>query len=554
MTLPALACGVVRLHVLASDATTSLGYVAGIGAGGTYSKAWADSSLSFSANLLETDLAANPDMLDEAFVVVELDVGGVWTPITTPYLLAPGEGTVIGPAEGSAPEQSPVAVGALKGLLDELCVLPAECDDTSPTLRYACGIEGNRYLGWMSKDFDDTAFTAVDVYTPVSTEAKYNEPQGWDSGATAASWIWKDSTGGLTLFRIGSFTLVDRAVIKFISSADEEHKIYLDGPNMGGVIIDSSANETGYTDKNVWKKRLEPGEYFVSAEMTTVSSVGGDGNDSLRFACGTIDNKGNIDALSLISSSSAVALRQLKADVRPGFPVGELILKLLQENSDLGMTGADILISGATFTETTDSTPTAWDDGQEWVWPLGTPLSQAFSDLSPVCDLDLTPTFDFEAWNERGTTSGATLTPGATPATSTMNIVEYGYSSDPVGPTRYLTLSQDGYDIVTGTTAEASTRPRFGYLESSSSASIGRARDNANQAITQSAGVRRYYHGRVIAVTGAIPCVDFTVADDVSGIDFVNASTSLEVLSITWQQPGDGEAQSVQFNLELGEA
>ncbi len=558
MTRPAFACGLARIHVLGPDTITSRGYLSGIGATGSHSKAWGDAALSFTANALEAAVVADPDLLDDAFAVVQLDIGGVWTPISTPYLLAPGDGTVIGPSEGSAREQTSVGVGALKGLLDELVVLPTEVNETSPTLRYACGIEGNKYVGWQSKGYTpDASWNNADVFTPAAGGPKDKQPKSWDTVAVNAAWVWRspNTEGSLTLVRFGTFTLATRSVVKFISAADEEHKIYLDGPNMGGVIIDSTANETGYTEKQVWKKRLEPGTYRVSAEFTTVSSTGGDGNDSLRFACGTVGTDGEIDAVLLQSSSTTRVRRQSKSATRPGMSLGEVMRRLLEENSTLGCTAADILLGKRTFSDTTDSAGAVWADGQEWVWPLGTSLSSAFADFSEDADLDLSTGFAFQAWNDRGTnrSGSVALVPGAEPATATMNIAEYGYTSEPTGPTRYLTLSQDGYDIVVGATAEALTRPRIGFFESGSAASIGRAKANAFAAIRQNGKLRRYYRARIIAVAGAIPFSSFTVCDVVNGRSFLNAALNLEVLSIGWAQPGESEPQSVLFTLELAE-
>lgn len=556
MPVPTFACGLVRIKVLGPDAATVRGTLAGINAAGVHSKAWGESALSFTANALEAALASDPDLLEDAFAVVELDIGGVWTPVGTPFLLAPGEGTVLGPSEGSAREHTPVAVGALKGLLDELIVLPNECDDDSPTLRYACGIEGNRYLGWMSKGYtEDGTWNTADVFTPGSGGAKFGQPENWDANASPAAWVYRNASGegGLTLLRFGTFTLTQRTVVKFIASADEEMKVYLDGPNMGGVIIDSTANETGYTEKHVWKKRLEPGTYRVSAEFTTVDSAGGDGNDSMRFACGPVGTDGEMSSTYLVSSSSTKVRRQPKNNPRPGMSLGEVIRHLLEDNSGLGCTGADILLDSRTFGDLTDSAGQPWADGQEWVWPLGTSLSSVLADFSEDADFDLDPSFAFSAWNDRGTTTASALVKGADPPTATMNVVEYGWTSEPTGPTRYLTLSQDGYDIHVGTDAELSTRPRFGFFESGGSGSIGRAKSNAAAAIRQNGRIRRYYTARIMAVAGSVPFDDFTVCDTITALDKDGNTLALEVLSIGWAQPSENDPQSVLFTLELAE-
>lgn len=557
MTRPVPAVGSVRLHILGPDAATSRGYLSADGAAGNHSKAVDGSALTFTASHLEAALTASQTMLEDAFAVAEFDVGGDWVPFGTPYALAPGTGQVIGEGEGSAKEQSPVCVGALQALLSECLVLPSECDDSSPTMRYACGIEGNRYLGWQSKGYDEATHSGqwhdADVYTPPGGSAKEDEPTDWDVEAASAEWVWRDAAeGSLTLFRIGTFTLADRTVVKFISSADEEHKVYLDGPNMGGVIIDSTANETGYTEKQVWKKRLEPGTYRVGAEMTTVVSAGGDGNDSFRFACGAVDLKGNIDTVLLETSSDTRVHRQSKSAERPGMSPMEVVHKLLQDNSDQGVTGADILLDGKTFFDAQDSAEVgpSEDECREWVWPLGTPLSSVLMDMSEDIDVDLSTDFEMGIWLDRGSDLSASvaLVPGAMPATAAMNILDLGWESDPAGPTRYLTLSQDGYDIEIGTSAEASKRPKFGFFESGASASLARARANARSAIRQNGKVaRRFMSATIMPVTGCVPEDDFTVCDVISGRDYRSTAQDQEVTDVGWTH----DEIAVDFTLKL---
>jgi hypothetical protein len=625
MARPAVAVGNVRLHILGPDTTTSRGYLSGATATGNHSKAVDGSGLQFTGDALEDDLAADSDLLEDAFAVVELNTGTLaspsWTEIGTPYMLAPGSGTVV--TESGKRQYTPVAVSALHGLAGECIVLPTEPDDDSPTLRLSGGIEQNRYLGWQSKGYDEALHTwnDADLYTPdagtsagtatadadgvvtltahgldaegeririddavyfasvidadtfslelltrtpadlsgsftvyTGLGAKYAEPLNWDANADSAEWVFRDADeGGLTLMRFGTFDLADRTVVKFIAACDEEGKLYLDGPNQGGVIIQLGGDETGYTEKNARRVRLEPGTYRVSAEMTTVGSVGGDGNDSFRFACGTIDDKGNLATLLLASGADTRVLRQNKNDERPGMSPMEVVRRLLQDNSDLGVTAADILLDNKTFTDSSDSESAepAADDCREWVWPLGTSLASVLADMSEDADFDLSTDFEFGCWLDRGSdvSGSVALTPGAATPSAAMNIVEYTWDSEPTGPTRYLTLSEDGFDIVIGTTAEEDTRPRFGFFESGASGSIGRARRNARAAIRQNGRIRRFYRAKVIAVTGAVPYVDFDLCDVISGRDYENNALDLEVTDIAWEQ-GDG---TTLFTLELGE-
>ena len=223
----------------------------------THSKSIDGSALSFTAPALDPAMVSNPSMLEDALAVVELDIGGVWTAVGTPYVLSPGSGTAIGTAEGGAYEFQPSGVGAAVGLTQEWLVLHSGgvVNRRGPT---------ERYIGWQSADFDDSAFSAVDEVDPatdlVITDAKYGEPFGWPDVADTATWVYKNApgTGGLSLFRFGSFTVTTQQKYLLGFSCDEEAKVYLDGPGYGGVILETSDQETGYTNKNMWGEVLAP--------------------------------------------------------------------------------------------------------------------------------------------------------------------------------------------------------------------------------------------------------------------------------------------------------
>lgn len=562
LTKPVPAVGRARLKILAPDSTSLRGYLSGDGASANHSKAPDGSALTFTANHLEPALAADPTMLEDAFAVAEVNVAGTWTPKGTPYAVAPGTGQVIGAAEGSAVEQSPVSVGALQALASECVVLPTECDDTSPTMRHACGgqeLGGNRFLGWQSKGYSESLHPGTwhdaEIYTPATGSAKEGQPENWDAEAAAAEFICRTAEeGGLLLARFDEFTLTERTTVKFIIAGDEGAKLYLDGPNMGGLIVDAPGDETSYTEKSHRRLRLEPGTYRPAAEMTIVDSVGGDGNDSIRFACGTIDGDGNIATVLSKSDASTRVCRQPKSDERPGMSPMEVVGRLLAENSLLGVTGADILLDDKDFTDSLDSAgeAPAPEDCREWVWPLGTSLASVLTDMSEDADFDVTTSFVFRCWLDRGSVGVvATLTPGGDPPSAEMNILDYSWDSDPAGPTRYLTASQDGYDVVVGTAAEVGTRPRFGFFETGASASIARARRNARSAIRQNGnGARRYYKARIMAVAGCVPENDFTVCDVVNGRGYQNLGLDLEVTDIGWEQ----DEGSVEYVIDMTEA
>ncbi len=545
MPRPSLAAGRARVQVV-SRANVSRGVLAGKGLTWTHAKTLDGSSVSFDASPLEAAMVTDPAMLEDALAIVEVDLTGVWTKVATPYVLSPGSGTVVGLGEGGAREHSLTGVGALS-LAGEWLVLHSggQVNRRGPV---------DRYLGWQSTAFVDTGWATPTQVTAASlsiTAAKYGEPEGWPLIAASANWVYRDvnSEGSLTLFRFGSFTVstARKYVIGF--SCDEEAKVYLDGPGYGGVIIESSEQETGYMIHNEWSGVLQPGTYSVAAEMTTVASAGGDGYDAARMYVATVDNKRVPNVLVLSSGAGTKVWRQHKTALRPGFTTGDLVMKLRTENITWGIPSASLLVPD--FSATTDSAAVAWPTGQERVWSVGTPVAQVLADLEVDATFDASTTFALRAWTTRGTDLSGTvaLTLGADPATTAMNVEGYGWTSDPVTGTRAMVLTNDGFVEVIDAPAETAADARGMFLESGASGSIARGVAYGLDAIRQSGRVRRAYMADVIAVAGAIPEVSFTVADTVSAPNYQRTMIALQVMSVA----GSNNDAHVAFTVELAE-
>lgn len=552
MARPVSLCDNVRLHIYGPDLTTSRGTVSADGASWHHSKDVDGSSLTFTAPSLDALLASDPTLFDEAYAVPEWYIGGSWVARGTPYMLAQGPGTVFGPDERADEEVVPSGVGALEGLAGQCLVLPRDPDPTSVTFRYSGGLEQNRYLGWMSIGYDETGddWHDVDVYDPTG-HPKEDKPPGW--GADSSAWIFRDTDeGGLTLFRIGTFTIADDTRVHIASSSDENHKVYLDGPNTGCCVIDFFGDEDAYNDEpGYWSRRLMAGTYRVSEEMRTVDSPGGDGNDSTRVVVwyfGGADR--TTPSVILESSADARVRRQPVTDERPGYTVGKLLRLLLEDNVTLDADSpAQLLLDAATFTDDVDTDGNPWSDGKEWVWPLGTPLSSVLMDLQEDADFDMGPDFSFNAWDDRGTdlSSAVPLVPGGSTPDATMNIEQETYESDPPGMNGALTLSQDGFDVRLATLGAGEPR-RLGFLDLGAAPSIGRARKLANAAIRQSRTARRHYTYNVMIVTGAVPYDDFDLCDRISGRDYTKTPAVQETTGF-----GVSVGDKVTFTVEAGE-
>lgn len=555
MTRPAPRFRRMRLHIFGPDTTTGRGYIRAAGAEGKHSKAFSDSALTFTGNALEDVLAADQTLLEDAFVVPEVyyEATSSFLPIGTPYLLSPGSGSVIGSREGAAKEQNPVAVGALHGLLDECIVLPTEHDDENKTFRRAGGLEQNRYVDFTSKGYSESLHTwhDADIYDPTG-QPKAAKPDDWPAAVSAAEWVFRDADeGGRTCLRFPTFTLTEDQRVVFVWSSDENGKLVVDGPNQGGAVIDWDADEDGYNQGFAHKTlRLKAGTYRTGGWFLSINSTGGDGNDSARVGAYSIktDGTGDLDAVLFVSDADTRVLRQEVGDELPGMSVGETIRRLLEENSDAGVDAADILLANRTFTDSLDSDDNDWTHLRGWVWPLGTSLASALSDMLTDCDLDMSPDFAFNGYDDRGTDLSATvnLTPGATPATAAMNLTEYSWEADPAGPNAFLTSSQEGLGLYTPTVPTGQRR-RLGQLESGSSSTIARAKRNAAAAVkANGGGARRFYHGTIIAVAGAVPYVDFGLCDVVHGRGYRNLGLDVEVTAMTWTQ---GDTTKVSLDL-----
>lgn len=536
MTRPTHATGRARVHVYDRDGVTSRGVLAGEGMSWTHGKSMDGSTITFTGSDLEAAYLADPSMLIDALAVIEVDIGSVWTPVGTPYLLPPGQGTVVGEGSELVRENSPTGVGAL-ALTAEWLVLHSggEVNRRGPQ---------QRYIGWQSADFDDSTWTASPVVSTSSfviTDPKYREPVGWPSVADAADWLKGDGTDAVVLYRFGSFvvTTARKYIIGF--SCDEESKVYLDGPGWGGVIIESSEQETGYMVKNLWSEVLQPGTYYLSGEMTTVFSAGGDGFDGVRFYVATVDSKGRAATVVLMSDSACLVHNVTKTETRPGFTAYELVEKLRAENETWGIPSASLL-----DVVSHGSMPA----GEEHVFDVGTPVAQVLGDLEVDVSFDVDTAYHLGVYADRGSDLSATvvLTPGGTSPTAAMNITDYGYTSDPILGTRAVVLTNDGFVEVIGTAEEALVDARGMFLESGSSGSIGQGRKYALDAIAQSGVVRHNYTAEHIGVTGAIPEVDFTVCDVIAALNYQRDPADLQVLSIG----GANTDTFVDWSLDLG--
>jgi hypothetical protein len=167
------------------------------------------------------------------------------------------------------------------------------------------------------------------------------------------------------------------------------------------------------------------------------------------------------------------------------------------------------------------------------------------------CDLDMGPTFSFDGWNDRtrnfGSDAGThvNIVEGADPPTAGMNLISHDNDSDPPGPNGYYVETQDGATVYLPTLGTGKFR-RFGQLDAGSAGTVARGKSLAAKAVADTGTTRRYYHATIIAVTGAVPWVDFDPCDVVHDMAYDHLGLNSEVTAMTWQ---NGDTTTVVLDL-----
>jgi hypothetical protein len=513
--------------------------------------------VSATVNTSETDLAADPDLFDDALVQVLYDGVAVGCPL----LVLSDDLSVIGGDDEHAAEAVTVTAKSALNIAAEWQVTPYG----GVWLRHSPPVI---FFGWQLPGFDDTGWSTPDrVARSILTAAKYDtdgtllsgDPKGgfpthWE--VQAADWIYRDpshgDTGGLTLMRLGTYTVdTDPQQMRVASTADEEHTIYRMGDGGGGVITNEQKQETGYTHSRRFDRVQQPGDYFLAAEMTSVASVGGDGFDALSFYAAPILGADRVYEINSLLDSGMTGIkvwRQDKDAPRPGVTVGK-ILHLVRDWCQVWMTDPSASCQTVTFSfsTTTDSNGDDFPDLHEMSWNTGTPVTKVMADLSDKADFDchLDPVdghLVIDAYNRKGSDlhTSVSLVKGGPGRTGSVQTYIAKRSARTV--TRMSGLTDDGYFTEVDATAEDTISPRSTYIESQQSPSIGQAKRLADHLIDDDAK-RQSFSATVAPVVGAIPGVDFDWGDNVEALG--RDAAPREVLVMTWGGSRSGDDQPV---------
>jgi hypothetical protein len=520
-----------EVRIFDRDGTTQRGTVAGLGL--TYSTAkGADADdISFSVSRHEDDYS--PTLCDDALGIVWSDFGVLenMVAVATPYVLTPNGGVIVG-------EQLETVQVVGKGALSLTAEWPVlhHWHEQGVIARLA---PQTRTFGWPTPSFDDSSWPTADAEDPDDTTfAKLGRPMGFGDGL-AAWWVYRDAShgdsGALTLFRIGTFTVTDQRKYVIRSTADEEHKLYLNGH----FIAEDTDQETGYTHFQEWPMVLAPGDYFLAAEMTTVDSVGGDGFDALRAFVATVGEDGEPDTVVLSTDATTKVWRQAKGDPRPGLTVGDLLLIGQAEAQGWltpGIASADLLTP--TFDAVNDSNGNPWPSGEERTWDVGAASwGTVIADLGGVVDVWVTPDFGWHAAPQRTEANSVQLVKGSAARAADESLISLTHEdTTPVRATRGIAQTNDGFAVYQDAAREAIVPARAAYVESSQAQSIGEGLRLAEQFVDENGTVQRTFPAEFRAVVGALPWVDFGWGWTIGGYDVAGEPLDVQVLSVAAQE------------------
>lgn len=539
---------------------TLLGTFAGIDL--RWSNGKDNGALSFTAHTLEEDYAF--DVFDDTVGVVQVKVGdGEFVESGPPYLLT-SRGTVVGAGEQAAKTVQVTGVSGL-ALLSEWQVLHfPDADGLGTVNRRGPDV---LFYGWQHPDGDFGSLTEGTIVrttrASIATDAaRRDQPEDWE--VAGADWVnIEESTGALNLFRLGGVedatvtaTIPTKQLVRFATAADEEHTLYLYKEGYGGVAIQATQQETGYKYRVTFDEVLDPGELFLSLEMTTVNSEGGDGLDAFAYYVAKLRSDDTIDPDNVYAHSGAGSIsgvRIPKDDARPGFTVGRL-LKNFRDQNRLWMGGslAPSLPSAQSvsidFTAALDSDGVSWPDVHERSWAFGTPISQVVADLGDVADFDMSFGKVLKAYVDKGQDRSATvkLLPGSEPGG---NLLSYTWQTRPITATRVTFKTEDGFGQKVDSDLEESVGPRSVFLESQQSSSIGEARRLGQRYVDDNGAVRKVYDAQWVPEDGTVPGVDVDWGDTVQGLNRVG--NAVNVRMITWAVTRDGTNGPLIASAEL---
>jgi hypothetical protein len=356
-------------------------------------------------------LVADPTMLDDCVikVAVPLTDGGAATEILA-YANRARNGTLHSGAGEQTREirQAPTIFTAWM----QDAILHTEANDIA---QFAAPLDGKRYFGYQSTIYNPATTDSALWGTPSTATGKQNatggdragNPDGWPTELGDAYWITRGATnnGNRHLF-IKDVVVPTSCYLTVYFSADETCSVWFAGQR----IVDTSSSETGYQQISTWSGWVTSGTYRLAVSKLTVVSRGGDGVDPILCAVASnTDNGGIQDILVVTNATWKVHTMDPITGEAPSLTPGQIVLELLEQAQDRGVTTLATVTTDVTATA--DSASAAWPQREERAWRLG--YDSMFDMMESLGDLpfapDLTPARVLKVWGNKGTDRSASV-------------------------------------------------------------------------------------------------------------------------------------------------
>jgi hypothetical protein len=380
-----------------------------------------------------------------------------------------------------------------------------------------------RYFGFQSSIYDFAADPDYTWGTPSdsagqqdsTTGDRAGNPDGWPTALGNAYWITRPTGTDAALSRhlyVTDVVVPTDCYLTVLVSSDESIAVYW----AGELICQRSTSEDGYQIVDPWTAWVTAGTYRLSADKTSITSRGGDGIDPILIGVATVTDTGAIDSILAVTNASdwkSYAMHPVTG-VAPSLTPGEIMLEL---HSQAVARGVDTMAAiTPTFTATADTDATAWAQREERTWRIGydrhLDMIEGLGDLG--VDVDINPSLDLNAYDERGTDLSATVVIEALVNADSINENGVGVT----GTVLYVE-TQDGWTPAPLTNAAglAAYGRREASLSLGNAPSIAQGARLGQKVLDERlARPTSEWSVEFYAVTGCVPFEDFGLADTVA--------------------------------------
>jgi hypothetical protein len=315
--------------------------------------------------------------------------------------------------------------------------------------------------------------------------------------------------------------------------ANGTHVTVVDKDGANGLVVGNDYHVRQKTDNDF--------KLATTNSDSTIINITSDGRIDLRLK---IDNSAGFILTGLAIDNAGKELDEVKVRTTASWQVSStepywrpaLILReLIEEAAARGVYRLGAITFGYNATAPTSG---SWSTEVDLTMQVGSPLGVVAADVVDLGhDLWLNPsTLELEAWESRGTDRSATVV-----FDTGVNLINYTTQVERPLKTVALVRSKDGWLRVADNTLRTANGWRETFLEYGSTRSEDVARRQAQKHLARSGKTQIAASGVEVAViTGAVPYVDFDVADVVSvpGAAGSGALGKARILSISLSESG----------------